>query len=240
MKFTLTITDATEAEIRAFLNKAPSGSNVTVQQPGSPAVPAMPTTTAIPPSQLNDDDDDNGPENTNAPERDTNGIPWDERIHASSKALTDKGVWRKKRGVSDSYYAEVEAELKAAATQPAPAIPAMPEQPAAPAPSMPAMPEQPPVAAPAMPQMPAMPEQPAAPAPQQQTLDFNGFMMHLGSKMGALGADGNPIITPDYLAKITGELATAFNRPMNAITDLSTNPDMIRYAVQLLQRDQKW
>ncbi|MBQ4838810.1 hypothetical protein [Pseudoalteromonas luteoviolacea] len=45
-------------------------------------------------------------------EVDKNGIPWDERIHASTKTQTDKGVWKKKRGVNDKLFNEVVAELK--------------------------------------------------------------------------------------------------------------------------------
>jgi hypothetical protein len=44
---------------------------------------------------------------------DKNGIPWDERIHASSRAKTTDGCWRKKRGVEDATVTQVEAELKA-------------------------------------------------------------------------------------------------------------------------------
>jgi len=44
---------------------------------------------------------------------DKDGLPWDERIHSSSKAINQTdGLWRKKRGVSDELVAEVEAELR--------------------------------------------------------------------------------------------------------------------------------
>lgn len=46
-----------------------------------------------------------------APDFDSAGMPWDERIHASSRATVADGTWRKKRGVSDELVAEVEAEL---------------------------------------------------------------------------------------------------------------------------------
>lgn len=51
-----------------------------------------------------------GPEG--APDRDAAGLPWDERIHASSKATVADGTWRKKRGVDDATVAAVEAELR--------------------------------------------------------------------------------------------------------------------------------
>lgn len=44
---------------------------------------------------------------------DKTGIPWDERIHASSRVKTSDGCWRKRRGIDDATVATVEAELKA-------------------------------------------------------------------------------------------------------------------------------
>lgn len=46
-------------------------------------------------------------------EVDSRGIPWDERVHASSKALTGKGAWRSRRGVEPAVLAQIEAELLA-------------------------------------------------------------------------------------------------------------------------------
>ncbi len=45
-------------------------------------------------------------------ETDARGLPWDERIHSSSKAMTKPGDWRTKRGVNPALVAQVEAELK--------------------------------------------------------------------------------------------------------------------------------
>jgi len=47
-----------------------------------------------------------------APEFDADGLPWDERIHASTKTTTQDGRWKKKRGVDQSLVEEVEAELR--------------------------------------------------------------------------------------------------------------------------------
>ena len=98
---------------------------------------------------------------------DSDGLPWDERIHAGSrKKLAKTDQWKKKRGVSDEEIARVEAELRQVM-----AIPA--EQPAAPAPA--------PVATTEAPQPPAATEQPAAPAPPAPvapaptTTDFTGW-----------------------------------------------------------------
>lgn len=42
---------------------------------------------------------------------DADGLPWDHRIHASSKAKLKDGTWRKRRGVDDELVKDVEAEL---------------------------------------------------------------------------------------------------------------------------------
>lgn len=46
-----------------------------------------------------------------APEYDTNGIPWDARIHQPNRGRTIKGEWKYKRGVMDQDKATVEASL---------------------------------------------------------------------------------------------------------------------------------
>jgi hypothetical protein len=47
---------------------------------------------------------------------DAAGLPWDERIHSSSKAIVADGTWRQKRGVSELLVKKVEAELRDAVT----------------------------------------------------------------------------------------------------------------------------
>lgn len=84
-----------------------------------------------------------------APTHDSTGLVWDERIHASSKALNADGTWRTKRGVDKALVTEVEAELRGSdpeelerveeevkellAAPPAPPAPEAPKAPLAPA-----------------------------------------------------------------------------------------------------------
>ncbi|MBK1709833.1 hypothetical protein [Marichromatium gracile] len=42
---------------------------------------------------------------------DARGIPWDERIHSSSRARTADGAWRRKRGVDPALVERIEREL---------------------------------------------------------------------------------------------------------------------------------
>ena len=51
-------------------------------------------------------------------ETDAKGLPWDERIHASSKALLTDGTWRYKRNLDENVRISVEAELRAAKAAP--------------------------------------------------------------------------------------------------------------------------
>lgn len=80
-------------------------------------------------------------------ELDINGLPWDERIHASTKTKTVPGAWTKKRGLDEKTEKKVIAELRQAYPEPVSA--AAPTPPAAPAaPTAPKMPSIKPPAAP--------------------------------------------------------------------------------------------
>lgn len=98
------------------------------------SVPAPPTVAPGAPAGLT----------TSAPSGDVDatGLPWDKRIHSSSKAKNADGSWRKLRGLNDgALVARVEAELRArtaAGAEPAQSTVAVPTPPpagAAPVPS---------------------------------------------------------------------------------------------------------
>jgi len=94
---------------------------------------------------------------------DKEGIPWDGRIHMSTKNRTVENVWKRKRNVPDEEYARVVAELRV--SQMAPAAPvAVPPPP--PAPVAPAAPV-------------AMPPPPPPPAPAATGVTFPEFMTHV-------------------------------------------------------------
>jgi hypothetical protein len=58
-------------------------------------------------------------------EVDVNGIPWDSRIHASTKATNKDGSWRNKPKVDPTVLADVTAQLKALMALPTPDAPAV-------------------------------------------------------------------------------------------------------------------
>lgn len=65
---------------------------------------------------------------------DKNGLPWDARIHAESKAIIADGTWRKKRGVDAALVTQVEAELRTLMAVPSPNVAVSPVAPAPAAP----------------------------------------------------------------------------------------------------------
>lgn len=215
----------------------------------SPAIPAMPAN----PGAGDDDEDDNSGGPVAPGEPDAAGIRYDARIHSDPPSQTGKGLWRKKRNVAKELVAQVEAEQKAAAapampsggvtmptaTVPMPTAAAMPMPTAAAAPAA-AMPM--PSAAMPMPSAAPVAQQPApqpAAAPAGQ-IDFAALMGHLTGKMQQIGPDGHALVTMEYLTRMTGEIAQAFGKQLTAITDIASEPNMIAYAVQILQRDGRW
>ena len=76
-------------------------------------------------------------------EVDKSGLPWDGRIHASTKARNADGSWRTKRGLDPAVLANVETELKALMAIPAagPQLVPAPPPPAAAVPPPPGGPD---------------------------------------------------------------------------------------------------
>lgn len=94
-----------------------------------------------------DQQQNSAPITTSAPvntDLDGDGVPWDARIHASTKTRTQKGVWTKKKGIDDATYASITASLKGTAAAPVVSTTSTPSLP--PPPSAPGLP--PPPAAP--------------------------------------------------------------------------------------------
>lgn len=141
------------------------------------AIPAAPTGTSGDIRNIDADQDGSFDQPTTADQTlDSAGIPWDERIHASTRTTKADGTWTRRRNTDDIYYASVMAELTEAArtaepaASPVPPTPAHVDGPAVPAiPAPPSVPAQP-LAAPAaiaaplpVPPVAAMPTEQAAP-----------------------------------------------------------------------------
>ena len=103
-------------------------------------------------------------EDVNLDELDSEGCPWDERIHAKTRTQTAEGIWKKARGLDVDKYEKIKSELIATVkllSNPTP-IPPMPvnettpvveKQVEAPAPTPAPEPTPTPEPTPAMPQM---------------------------------------------------------------------------------------
>jgi hypothetical protein len=85
-----------------------------VSVPLPPVVPPVPSAVAPPVPAT--------PSSPAGVDTDSAGFPWDERIHAGTKAKIADGTWRQKRGVDPAIVASVEAELRAIMGAPAAAV----------------------------------------------------------------------------------------------------------------------
>ena len=173
-------------------------------------------TTAIDDGQLDDGQLD-GPLVQSAPEvapvnveLDNNGIPWDARIHSTSKAKTAEGNWRKLRNLEPSVFDLVMCELelnredKKKVAPPPPNLAAL----------LPADIAPPPVAI-------APPPPPSAPAVNAPT--FPEFIGKIGAAMSAR------TLTTDIINAAI--VAVGFS----TVADIAKNPDMIPLVLSTLQ-----
>lgn len=129
---------------------------------------------------------------------DSEGLPWDERIHAGSKTTVKDGTWKLKRGVSDDLVSQIKAELRQGDSAPA-FVPPAPVADAAPVPPPPVAPAAPP---------------PPAPAPVQAEPTFFGLMQAVNA-----AAASDPTANTRF-AEAVKEAGlpspVALNRPDNA------------------------
>jgi len=237
----------------AVIHALPPAPQQPVMQPPPAQAPQFtPAGTHVQMPPGGDTEDEGGTSNAAV---DSEGVPWDARIHAENRSVTKKGAWKRRKNVLDEVYNEVTAQLKASAQQHAPQQQLhMPQQPMQPPPPAMMQPQQPvyqqqqpmqPMMQPA-PQQQPMYQQPQQqpmmqPAPQQQpvyqqpqAMDFGTFMATI-SQLSAAGR-----INGAYLAAKAAQLQAASGRAINGITDLMNAPDLIPYAVQLFQADRKW
>lgn len=167
---------------------------------------------------------------------DATGLPWDERIHASTKTKKADGSWTRRRGVQDSEFIAVEAELRAkfpttptagtpsadtalpvvaaspvveAAPQPVAVPAAIGSQPDMAAITPPLQPQAVPVAAPQPVAAPVVtaPTPAAAPQPSGPPTTLHELLQHLNLLMDP--AQGGKI-TAEYLNGVLGQVNSAW------------------------------
>jgi len=238
---------------------APSPAPAPIVPPVAGPAPVAPLPMPTLPPLAAPADDDDGPANAAAPSVDAAGLPWDERIHAKTKATNADNTWRKRRGVDEATIATVEADLRARTPVAAPLAPPPPLAPV-PAPTeLPvpaAIPAPEPIPAPvAAAPAPVAAAVPTAPPPSALAdvaalatgpLDFAQFMGHISQQMAKPDAAGLPTIHTEYLTQVAGEVSAAFlqagriTAPLMSITNIANDPAMIEYAIAVIKRDGRW
>ena len=178
-------------------------------------------------------------------ELDKDGLPWDERIHSSSKKQTKKGVWSKRKNLEDGVFEQVIAELKrstlagpVAATVPGvdndlDVAAFMERNNIADAPVAPPLPAADAVApvAPVAPPLPAAADTATAVAPAR---DFNGFMQQI-QNLFAAGDIETSYVETNVIARIN----EGFSASVVTITDIANDQPMVDYAWKCLEIDGK-
>lgn len=130
---------------------APGAAEAFGAAPGTPTVHHSTPPAGMPPAPNSGAAMAGGHTLANGVDLDTDGLPWDARIHAGTKSKNQDGRWKMKRGVEDHVVAQVQGELRALMGVPTPGnvpqagAPAMP--PAAPIPPAPPAPPAPNTAA---------------------------------------------------------------------------------------------
>lgn len=148
---------------------------------------------------------------------DSRGLPWDGRIHASTRALLQDGSWRQKRGTDPAYVAQVEAELRGAVAAPAAPVAAVPPPP--PTVAAAAAPAAPESSAPAVPPAPGGGTTGANPS---DPLTFAGLLQ----RVTAAVAGGK--ITQAQVVEACGTLGVP------SLPVLATRPDLVPSVATLL------
>lgn len=111
---------------------------------------------------------------------DTDGLPWNEDFHASTKGQNNDGTWKLKRGCDKEAFEAWKSEyLAGGETTVEPAVPAVPATPAAPS-------------APATPSVPAAPATPVAPAMNPDRVEMVKLLNQLSGEFK---------VSPDFAVK---------------------------------------
>lgn len=140
---------------------------------------------------------------------DSEGIPWDGRIHASTKTHTKKGLWTLKRGVDENLVNQVKAELRQALAAPGIIIPPVPGamnlDPASAFGGTPTAPD-------SVPPPPSAPAVAETPAPLGE---FARIMRIVSEKQAA------KTLSTEMVAELVHQLG------LSSVRDFATRPDMI-------------
>ncbi len=127
-------------------------------------------------------------------EVDARGMPWNEKIHSTTKGLNKDGTWRVRRGVDKDQIAAVESDtvVQTVLKNPSPEQPFVPPVPSAPAYVPPQV-----VVAPTTQIAPALPQYDDFAGARKQAHDFKSFKESLIPSLAKLVKDGR--LTVEYI-----------------------------------------
>lgn len=150
---------------------------------------------------------------------DASGLPWDARIHASTKSTTKDGKWTKKRGVADELVAHVEAELKSVLAAP---VPPAPPADVPPPPTDGPVHVDPAAAFGGAPIGPATSAPPSATPPGESPAPVPGPMAEFARIMRVVTAkQATGALSTEFVASLAQSLG------ITGVKDLATRPDLI-------------
>lgn len=112
--------DAIAALIASLGGRTPTANPVMPELRAADDVPNAPTTGTATSGEASPSPASAPIVDVGAPDRDSAGIPWDERIHSASKATVGDGTWRRRKNTPDETYDAVMAELRGGSAEPDP------------------------------------------------------------------------------------------------------------------------
>lgn len=174
---------------------------VPILVPPVPVAPAGPATDSV-------------PANAGTMTHDSEGLPWDERIHAGSRGVNADGTWRAKRGVDAVVVATVRAELLGTPATPDPTTVGFGQS----TPATAVLP--PPAPVPAVTPVAGWPE--CVPMNPGES-PFQAFMRYVAPKLNGGG------LTTSRLVEIVRSVG------LNMLPELDGNPDRIPAVVQAIE-----
>lgn len=166
------------------------------------------------------------------PDKDKDGLPWDERIHSSNHKLNADGRWQRRRNVDDAVYEQVKSELLG---MPAPVEPVAP---VATTPVMPTAPVQPEVIAPtplpteAPTVITSFPTETPVELPAKSANDlYNEMFAKLQQAFAAKKIDAN------YIQNMLATLNATFGKTWTGLAEIKEDVNALKFVIDQLTKE---
>lgn len=163
------------------------------------------------------------------PDKDKDGLPWDERIHSSNHKLNADGRWQRRRNVDDAVYEQVKAELLGTVASVAQA------EPVAPTPVMPVQPEviaptPLPTEAPTV--ITSFPTETPVELPEKSANDlYNEMFAKLQQAFAAEKIDAN------YIQNMLATLNATFGKTWTGLAEIKEDVNALKFVIDQLTKE---